>query len=379
MTAIKEKKKKRSLTSEIRHGGTELALNAGKLKAALATVGKAINTRAINPLLANVLVEMGTITASDGEMRITTPLDCAGGPAMLVPHDRLSLIVASVPGDAEVIISSSGTQCEILCGHGRWLLPTSDPKEYPQHKPDEFAPIAHLPGDQFARLMKSVKCATDTDSSRYASRYALLGVLLEFKAGILSMVATDGRRLHCSEAEIDQAVDDSSTIVPRRVIDVILAIVGNGMGSLQLEANRTELMAEIGGTILTARLLEGRFPKWRDIVPAEQPATTVGVNQLLEAVRQGSICRSETTKGSQFVITDACLAVSSESSEYGSSRASCEVIGTGKAALKLDASYVIEFLSTLDSADNVTIEASGNDAATVFRCGETFAVIMPMA
>ena len=375
MTMTKEKKKKTVSRSVTQHGGTELALNAGKLKAALTLVGKAINTRAINPLLANVLVEMGTMTASDGEMRITTPLDCATGPAMLIPHDRLSRIVSSVAPDAEVIITSSGTQCEILCGHGRWLLPTSDPAEYPKHTPEEFAPIAHLPGDQFVRLMRSVKCATDTDSSRYA----LGGVLLEFRSGVLSMISTDGRRLHASEAEIDQAVDDSTTIVPRRVIDVILAIVGSGMGSLQLECNKTEVMAEIGGTILTARLLEGRFPKWREIVPAEQPATTVGVGQLLEAVRQGSICRSETTKGSQFVITDSCLAVSSESSEYGSSRASCEVIGTGKAALKLDASYVIEFLSTLDSADNVTIEAAGNDAATVFRCGETFAVIMPMA
>ena len=375
MTATKEKKRSVKLTKEIQRGGIELTLSAGVLKAALATVGKAINTRAINPLLANVLVEMGSMTASDGEMRITTPLDCATGPAMLIPHDRLMRIVSSVAPDAEVIITTNGTQCEILCGHGRWLLPTSDPKEYPQHTPEEFRPIAHLPGDQFVRLMRSVKCATDTDSSRYA----LGGVLLEFRSGVLSMISTDGRRLHASEAEIDQAVDDSTTIVPRRVIDVILAIVGSGMGSLQLECNRTEVMAEIGGTILTARLLEGRFPKWRDIVPDEKPATTVGVGQLLEAVRQGSICRSESTKGSQFVISDTCLAVSSESSEYGSSRASCEVIGSSKAALKLDASYVIEFLSTLDSADNVTIEAAGNDAATVFRCGETFAVIMPMA
>ena len=375
MTMTKEKKRSVKLTKEIQRGGTELTLSAGVLKAALATVGKAINTRAINPLLANVLVEMGTMTASDGEMRIATPLDCATGPAMLIPHDRLSRIVSSVAPDAEVVITTSGTQCEILCGHGRWLLPTSDPAEYPTHQPDEFKPIAHLPGDQFVRLMRSVKSATDADSSRYA----LGGVLLEFKAGVLYMVATDGRRMHCAEAEIDQAVDDSTTIVPRRVIDVILTIVGSSEESLQLECNRTEVMAEINGTILTARLLEGRFPKWRDIVPAEQPATTVGVAQLLEAVRQGSICRSETTKGSQFVISDTCLAVSSESSEYGSSRASCEVIGTGKAALKLDASYVIEFLSTLDSSANVTIEADGNDAATVFRCGETFAVIMPMA
>ena len=376
MTATKEKKKRSvSLTKEIQRGGTELMLSAGTLKAALTLVGKAINTRAINPLLANVLVEMGTMTASDGEMRITTPIEGATGPAMLIPHDRLSRIVSSVAPDAEVIITSSGTQCEILCGHGRWLLPTSDPAEYPKHTPEEFAPIAHLPGDQFVRLMRSVKCATDTDSSRYA----LGGVLLEFRGGILSMVSTDGRRMHASEAEIDQAVDDSTTIVPRRVIDVILTIVGSSEESLQLECNRTEVMAEINGTILRARLLEGRFPEWREIVPAEQPATTVGVAQLLEAVRQGSICRSETTKGSQFVITDACLAVSSESSEYGSSRASCEVIGSSKAALKLDANYVIEFLSTLDSSANVTIEAAGNDAATIFQCGETFAVIMPMA
>ena len=376
MSAIKTKEKKKSAVSrkETLGGSTELSLSAGKLKAALATVGRAINTRAINPLYANVLIEMGTITAGDGEMRITTPIDGATGPALLIPHNRLSLIVASVPADAEVIITTSGTQCEILCGHGRWLLPTSDPAEYPTHQPEEFRPIAHLPGDQFSRMMRSVKSATDTDSSRYA----LGGVLLEFRGGLLSMVATDGRRMHASECEIDQALDDSTTVVPERVIDVILAIVGSSEESLQLEANRTEVMAEIGGTIITARLLEGRFPKWREIVPEELPATTVGVAQLLEAVRQGSICRSETSMGSQFVITDSYLAVSSESSEYGSSHASCDVIGSSKAALKLNASYVIQFLSTLDGSANVTIEAADSDAKTVFRCGETFAVIMPM-
>ena len=377
MTAIKTREKKKSSVSrqEIRGGNTELALRAGKLKAALLVVGKAINTRAINPLLANVLIEMGTITAGDGEMRITTPIDGAGGPALLIPHDRLSRIVAAVAPDAEMIISTSGTQCEILCGHGRWLLPTSDPAEYPRHTPEEFRPIAHLPGDQFSRLMKSVNCATDKDSSRYA----LGGVLLEFRLGLLSMIATDGRRLHVSEAEIDQALDDSTTIVPGRVIDVILSIVGSSEESLQLEANRTEVMAEIGGTIVTARLLEGRFPKWRDIVPAEQPATTVGVAQLLECVRQGSICRSEMTMGSQFVIIDTALAVSSESSEYGRSHASCDVIGSGKVTVKLDAAYVIKFLETLDASATVTIEATSHESASVFRCGETFAVIMPMA
>ena len=114
MTATKEKKRSVKLTKETRHGGTELTLSAGVLKAVLKVVGNAINTRVINPLYANVLFDgMNCITASNGEMRITAELG-ANGPAMLVPHERLSRIVAAVPSDAEVVMSTDGTQCKIV-------------------------------------------------------------------------------------------------------------------------------------------------------------------------------------------------------------------------------------------------------------------------
>jgi len=350
-------------------------LNVGKLKGILATVGKAINTRAINPLYANVLFDgMNCITASNGEMRITAELG-ANGPAMLVPHERLSRILAAVPSDAEVVLSTDGTQCKILCGHGKWLLPTSDPAEYPKHTPEEFFPIAQLPGDQFVRLMRSVKDATDPNSARYV----LDAVQLDYKAGTLYMVATDGKRMHVANAEINNACDDAKKLVPKNAIDVMLKIVGTSTASISLDANRSELMFQIDGTILTTRLLDGQFPVWTKSLPDEQPGTTVGVAELLAVVRQGSICTSETSWASQFIFVDSTLTVSSESSENGISRARCDLSGSTKAIVKLNPVHVIEFLASLDTGDMVKIEQNGSSVGTVFRSGDRLAVILPMA
>jgi len=375
MTATKEKKRSVKLTKETQRGGTELALNAGKLKGILTLVGKAINTRAINPLYANVLFDgMNCITASNGEMRITAELG-ANGPAMLVPHERLSRILAAVPSDAEVVLSTDGTQCKILCGHGKWLLPTSDPAEYPKHTPEEFFPIAQLPGDHFVRLMRSVKDATDPNSPRYV----LDGVQLDYKAGTLFMVATDGKRMHVANAEINNACDDAKKLVPKNAIDVMLKIVGTSTASISLDANRSELMFQIDGTILTTRLLDGQFPVWTKSLPDEQPGTTVGVAELLAVVRQGSICTSQTSWSSQFIFVDSTLTVSSESSENGISRARCDLVGSTKAIVKLNPVHVIEFLASLDTGDMVKIEQNGSSVGTVFRSGDRLAVILPMA
>ena len=374
MTATKEKKRSVKLTKETQRGGTELALNAGKLKGILTLVGKAINTRAINPLYANVLFDgMNCITASNGEMRITAELG-ANGPAMLVPHERLSRILAAVPSDAEVVLSTDGTQCKILCGHGKWLLPTSDPAEYPKHTPEEFFPIAQLPGDHFVRLMRSVKDATDPNSPRYV----LDGVQLDYKAGTLFMVATDGKRMHVANAEINNACDDAKKLVPKNAIDVMLKIVGTSTASISLDANRSELMFQIDGTILTTRLLDGQFPVWTKSLPDEQPGTTVGVAELLAVVRQGSICTSDTSWSSQFIFVDSTLTVSSESSENGISRARCDLVGSTKAIVKLNPVHVIEFLASLDTGDMVKIEQNGSSVGTVFRSGDRLAVILPM-
>ena len=375
MTATKEKKRSVKLTKETRHGGTELTLSAGVLKAVLKVVGNAINTRVINPLYANVLFDgMNCITASNGEMRITAELG-ANGPAMLVPHERLSRIVAAVPSDAEVVMSTDGTQCKILCGHGKWLLPTSDPREYPKHTPEEFYPIAQLPGDQFVRLMRSVKDATDPNSARYV----LDAVQLDYKAGTLYMIATDGKRMHVANAEINNACDDAKKLVPKNAVEVMLRIAGNSTASISLDANRSELMAQIGGTILTARLLDGQFPVWTKGLPDEQPGTTVGVAELLAVVEQGSICTSETSGGSEFIFVDSTLTVSTESSENGLSRARCDLIGSTKAIVKLNPAHVIQFLASLDTGDMVKIEQNGSSVGTVFRSGDRLAVILPMA
>ena len=87
-TATKERKKTRS-------GG--ITLNAVTLKAALSAVSPAVQSRHAKPILANVLLADGVLTATDLEVRIDVEID-NHGPQMLLPHGRLSAILSAAGG-----------------------------------------------------------------------------------------------------------------------------------------------------------------------------------------------------------------------------------------------------------------------------------------
>lgn len=357
-----------------------MTLNAADLRSALSAVSPAVQTRGPKPVLSNVLLHEGTMTATDLEMRIVAPLPGATGPAVLLPHGRLEQIVRSLVGADEVGLTVDGTSCVVEAGNGRWRLPVEDAAEFPAHVDVEAKPIARLPADQFVSLVSLVRPATDNDSSRYA----LGGVLVEFKGGVLSFVATDGRRMAVSSCEIDQACDDSATLVPRSAIDVVLRLASaQGADAVQLETTGKQLVATVDDAIVFASLVDGKFPRWRDVeVSHGTTPTVVTKGALLHAVRQAAVCTSESSKGVAFAFTAKGLTLSGKSAEYGESFATCDVVEPGHACrATLDPRFIMDWLSgrAIDEAEPIEIEAKDEGSAVVLRNGDMRLVVMPMA
>lgn len=352
---------------------------ASDLRAALSAVSAAVPTRSPKPILANVLISEGTITATDLELRITAPLEGADGPAILLPYQRLSSIVGSLVGTDEVTLRADGTACMVEGGNGTWRLPIEDANEYPQGDYANAKPIARLPADQFASLMGAVKFATDEASSRFA----LGAVLIEFTGGTLHLVATDGRRLCAASAEIDQACDDSTTLVPRGAIDTLVRLA-KGADAVQLETTGRELYATVDDTIVRARLVEGRFPRWRDVEVDHGVAPSLVVaGALAHACEMASICASEASKGTEFTISDKGLWLSSRSAEFGESSATCDLVEVGHTCtVKLDPRFVLGWLrcGSVDPSETISLTAKDADSAVILRSGESIrTVIMPLA
>jgi DNA polymerase-3 subunit beta len=366
MTAVATKPKRKTGTS----------LSTSTLKAALAAVKAAVPTRSPKPILQNVRLGDSLLTATDLELQIQVELDWQGEP-ILLPFARLQAILNACPNADEVTITPSGTSCTVTIGGGTWTLPTEDAAEYPTWEPSDLKPICRLPADQFVRAVRAVSYATDNESSRYA----LGAVLVEMKDGVVTLVGTDGRRLATYEIDVDQATDDGTTLIPDKAINSMASLAWNSEWSVQLEANTTEVVASIEGTTVTARLVEGRFPKWREVFPdRDAQPSAVTVPEFLAATRQAAIVTSEQSKGVTFVITSEGIHLTAQSAEAGQSSVTCPLVDFGQAAtVKLDPGFVVDLLRSVDDAEPITIEAAGPGDAVIFRAEGIQAVIMPLA
>jgi len=328
-----------------------------------------------------VLLSGGVLSGSDLEIRIDVEVEADPSLTVLLPRDRLQAILGSVTADkiTEITLTPDGTSCVISAGRGTWTLPTEDAAEYPMWEPLAAKPITRMPADQFCRAVKGVVFAADKESSRYA----LSAVLIEVAGDVVTFVATDGRRLASVTCEHDQAVDDSTTLVPARAMDIIGRLAKNaGEAGVQLEATGKELVATIGTARVTALLVEGRFPKWRDVLPKREAKTTVvSRSDIFSATEAAEICTSEASRGVDYGFADG-IRLHGQSGEKGESSITCDVLEAGeKCQVKLDPKFVLQWLNGIsgDSEPNVEIEAVDDQSAVVLRCGDNTGVIMPLA
>jgi len=368
-TATKERKKSKAGTT----------LSAPALKAALNAVAAAVPGKAVRQVLQSVLLSDGVLSGSDGEIRIDVEIDAPPGVTFLLPKDRLHAILSSTTAD-EITLTPDGSSCVVTAGRGTWTLPTEDAAEYPSWEPVGTKPITRLPADQFVRAVRGVVFSADAESSRYA----LGAVLIEVEGEVVTFVATDGRRLSSVRCEHDLAVDNSTTLVPARVMQIIARLADQaGDDSVQIEATGKEVVATIGNVTVTALLLEGRFPKWRDVVPdRDAKPTTVTRADLLSATRAAAICSSEESKGVLYAFSGDGIWLQGKSSEKGESSVTCEIVEAGAtASVKLDPAFVTEWLNGIDGDEdpNVEVEAVDAESAVVLRCGDNVGVIMPLA
>lgn len=356
---------------------TGLTMLAGELLAAVLDVTRVVTSRGPKPILGNVRIGDGLVTGTNLEIRIDREIDEQCEP-MLLPADRLLAILRACRHDDDVTLTRKGSAVTIKCGRGKWDLPTEDVAEYPVWEAADAKPVCRLPADQFVRAVRACSYACDSESSRYA----LGAVLIDVTGSDPTFVATDGRRLSAVKTEIDQAVDDSQTLVPAFGMRLAATLAERSDGSVQIEATTSDVVLTFDGGVLTARLVDGRFPRWRDVFPeAKTEPHVINRAELLSATRAAAVVASEQSKGVTYDFGDS-LVLAGKSAEYGESRVKCDVVQAGTPCrVKLDPTFVRDYLTGLppDEEPEVSIHATGHDGAVTLTCGEYRGVIMPLA
>ncbi len=355
-------------------------ISAAALAKPLSLAAIATDRRAtMMPILGNLLLAVASdqlaITAGnlETELSVLTPAAVEADGTTTVDARKLVALAKSLPADALLRCRLDGGRLLIRAGASRFALATRPAEEFPAFALPAAADAITLDADALLGLIDRTCPAVAVGDVRYY----LNGLYLERTDGLLRAVGSDGHRLSLAECACEGA-DIPGVILPRPAVLAAAKMLG-GQVSLSIGPRSVQMvMAE--GIRYRAKLIEGRFPDWRSVVPRTVGATVqAGRRQLLDAVgRVGLLAENRAVRLGR---ADGELVVSSANSleEYASESLPATFTGD-LASVAANAGYLQDALAHLDG-ETVCVSATPDRGALLLTAPDNPAVrhvVMPM-
>ena len=301
--------------------------------------------------------------------------------AVILPTARIGSILRT-SNDLELALEADGDHLLVRGLHSEFKLPGEDPSLYPE-VPDFAATSYHVvKAADLRKLIRRTIFATDVESTRYA----LGGVLVELTAESITMVGTDGRRLAkmsaAAEAENGAASPTGSPVIPVKALKLIERNLDDDDLAVHLAIQSgAAVLVRTERAVIYSRLVEGRFPRYQDVFPANvEVKIPLEAGPLRLAVEQASIVTSEESRGVDFQFGDGVLKLASQAADVGSSHVELPIAYEGKTLeITFDPRYLADALKTLDDNATVTAELIDSKNAAVFKTDDQYTyVVMPL-
>lgn len=356
---------------------------------AFQTAAMVVPTRTTKEILKNVKLTLeegvGLLVATDMEVgiRIEFPhLEVEQEGTAVTPVGELGTLLRE-SADEQIEIETRETTLYVRGSHSEFELPLAAPEEFPSVPGFGDESYYELKAGLFRELIRRTLFATDPESSRYA----LGGVLLEFDKDHVTAVATDGRRLAKMEGTV-QCIGEVpgeavQMIVPNRAMQLMERSISDVESTIQVAGHGNDVLVRNGPVTIYARLVEGRFPRWRDILPKRDDSVRIElpVGPLFTALRQAAVVTDKESRGVIFDFGQGTLVLSANSREHGRGRIELPISHSGAgASVSMDHRYVGEFLRVLEAEKNIVVDVKDSKAAALFETDDGYTyVVMPMA
>jgi DNA polymerase-3 subunit beta len=305
----------------------------------------------------------------------------------VAPARLLADIVRSLEPGA-VTIESEGEKVEIGAARSRFSLRTFPVDDFPT-LPEPPQPATFLPADSLASALRQVVRAASGDDARPL----LTGVLIAAEGSGVRLVATDSYRLAMRDIEgSDALVDSSQILVPARALSElqrlsVLGSAGRESGAaaegdqedgkvgpeVGLSVGDHDVTFTAGGVKVSTRLLDGSYPDYRQLIPAEYPNRLhVGKDSLLDALRRVRLLVRDNTTPVRLSMRSGGVDLTVVSQEVGDASETVDADFDGtELTIAFNPTYLIDGVEAV-SGDEVLLETvDATKPATVRAAEET--------
>ncbi|MDR0706012.1 MAG: DNA polymerase III subunit beta [Planctomycetaceae bacterium] len=364
----------------------KISCERDKFAQAFQLVASVAAVRDVKPVLQNVKINVEKkgvlLQATDTELGIRLFLDncetIEKGEAIL-PTKRLKMILAESP-EEKLQIESDQDKTVVSGTRSRFKLDTQPPDEFPDVENFSETSYHEIPAKSLREMIRRTLFATDTDNAKYA----LGGVFFELIDENAAVVATDGRRLAYQSGRV-QSINNhkvETSIFPARTLQLVERALGDDEEPVKIAVSANRALFQYGNTVFFTRLVEGRFPRWRSIIPANEGRTQIDIlcGALFSAVRQAAVVTSEKQPGVHFVFESGKLELQGHGSEIGDSTVELPISYTGpKKELKLDPKFMADVLKVLEPEKNLSLFISDDEPFTIQTDDSYTYIVMPLS
>ena len=342
----------------------------------------------VKPVLQNVKMTIAKkgvlLQATDTEIGIRLSLDgCENldkGEAVL-PAKQIKKILQESGSESKLLIESEKEKVLVSMGKDRFSFPTQSVDEFPDVEDFNETSYHEVSVKVLREVIRRTVFAIDMESNRYS----LGGVLLEFVEDKICGVGTDGRRLAFQEGVATCVGDHKAegTIFPPKALQILDRALGEDDDTVQVAVSANRGLFRCGNVVFFTRLIEGRFPAWRRIVPETEGKIQIDIlaGALLSAVRKAAIVTSDREPGVIFSFSSGQLVLHGQGGELGESNIEVPIAYSGAdQQVKLNPDFFTDYLRVLEGDKNLSIYIESEGDPIHIRTDDSYIyVVMPMS
>lgn len=288
------------------------------------TVCKAISSRTTLPILENIYLAIQNnqiiMRGNDLELGIEYVLpvevvDQQTPNGVLIKANTLNDILSKLNSDMVDIDLNELLKCNIKSSAIDFDIHGVSVDEYPQFPTLE----KNIQFDVDSAILLDLIKHTIFSVSYDETKQFLNGIKIECKDNRCDFISTDGFRLSLKYEQFDKDLPEFSCIVPFKTMNELSKILTSVKSeSVQLFLSERQISFKVGASTIISRLINGRFPDYKQVMPKNTLFEyKISRQLLLSAADRANIIASHSNFVAKFHFTESLLTISASNAKLG--------------------------------------------------------------
>ncbi len=278
----------------------KIVCSKSDLVKAVFTVSKAVPTRTTMPILECIILDATAgdirLMASDTELAIETTIDGEIlEPGVIGLNARLfGDMVRKLP-DLDVTIScGDNLVTNIRCGKAIFDIAGQNADDFnflPANRMFDPVVISELALKDVIR--QTIFSTADNDNNRM-----MTGEHFLVRDSALKVTSLDGHRISIRQVDLKERYEETSVIVPGKVLNEITKILSGGAEDMvSIFFSKNEIIFEFENTVVVSRLIDGEYFKVDQMISADfSTKVSVSKRDLLDCIDRSTLFVKEGEK-----------------------------------------------------------------------------------